>query len=331
MKYTQFIPEHIIFALRFFLFPFVTLVLAKALFELLAFNFLDFNQVLIQRSSELNEFSSAVKLNEMKARLLWLSSVLAYFFINTVFALFIWKALRNLAIKEKLLFIVIAVVITVFEIGYLLNAEPAESPIASIFSFTFDVLSGSGLYTLNQLTVINKTLDVINLLGFMVVPFGLMAGCCIMHDIPTANQRSAEYFLNRSRQLKKLMAGGSAIMVIGVIHMQLWLNWPLALLEEPKAIAQLESLTFLVCQYWGLCYSLIIAALYLPAASYLSDEARLALLQGDNEEAKQDPGVWLKKNNMIFSPLASLPQIIAVIAPMLVGPLGSTLSGLAFF
>ncbi|GFO74306.1 hypothetical protein BPLS_P0922 [Bathymodiolus platifrons methanotrophic gill symbiont] len=62
MKFSRPIPEHILFALRFLLPPFLTLTLAKILFELLAFNFLDLKQSLIQHTSVINEISATVKL-----------------------------------------------------------------------------------------------------------------------------------------------------------------------------------------------------------------------------------------------------------------------------
>jgi len=132
-------------------------------------------------------------------------------------------------------------------------------------------------------------------------------------------------------QLKKLITGGSAVMVIGVIHMQLWLNWPLAFLGGAEDIIQLKSITLLICQYWGVSYSLIIAALYVPSISYLSNQAKLALQQGSDREQRKDPSKWLIENHMMFSPIASLPQILTVIAPMLVGTFGSTLSDLVFY
>ena len=332
MKFSQLIPGHILFALRFLLPPFLTLTLAKILFELLAFNFLDLNQSLIQSAAVIDDISATVKLNEMKARLLWLSSVLVYFFIMAGFGIFIWNTLKNSKTKSTLfLFVVIAGVITAVETSYLLNVESADSPIASIFSFTFDILSGSGLFTSIQLNIVQNTLNAINVVGFMVVPFGMMAACCIMHQIPLTSNKDPEYFLGRSEQLKKLITGGSAVMVIGIIHMQLWLNWPLSFVEETKEIIQLKSVTLLVCQYWGVSYSLIIAAVYLPAQSYLSNQATLSLQQGNDEELKKEPSKWLIENNMMFSLVTSLPQIIAVIAPMLVGSFGSTLSALAFF
>jgi len=332
MNFPRLIPEHVFFALRFFLAPFLTFILAKTLFELLAFNFLDLSQVVNQYISQARDISGAVKINEIKARLLWATSVMVYFFITIGFGAFIWDLLRSSETKLTLLFFtIIAIVISVVETSYLLSVESTVSPIASIFNFTFDTLSGSGYFTLNQLFIVHTTLDIINLISFLVVPFGLVAGCCIMHKIPLTLHKDAEFFLGRSEQLKKLITAGSAVMVIGVIHMQLWLNWPLAFLDGTEKITQLKSITVLICQYWGVSYSLIIAALYIPAASYLSNQAKLALQQEGNREQRQDPSIWLIENHMMFSPITSLPQILTVIAPMLVGTFSSSLSDLVFY
>ena len=72
-----------------------------------------------------------------------------------------------------------------------------------------------------------------------------------MHEIPVPAHQEPEYLLNQSKQLKKLITGGSEVMVIGIIHMQLWLNWPLSFVEEIPEIGQLQSVTLLACKYWG--------------------------------------------------------------------------------
>lgn len=333
MKYSQFFPENIFFTLRFFLPAFLTLILAKTLFELLAFNYLDFNQILIQKTFLPLDSKGqiATQLNEFKARLMWATSAMVYFFIIAGFGGVLWNILKKASTKSVLLFIVIASTITAVETGYLLSVDASASPIASIFSFTFSALSDSARYTATQLLIIHSTLDAINLLSFLVTPFGILAVCCIMHEIPLTLHKDAKYYLGRSELLKKVITGGSAVMVIGIIHMQLWLNWPLSFVGESKEIVQLKSVTLLICQYWGASYSLIIAAVYLPAASYLSDQATQTLLQGNDETLKHNPSKWLNENNMALSPINSLPQILAVLAPLLAGSFGSSLSELVFY
>lgn len=116
MKFSRFFPEHTLFALRIFLPPFLVLVLAKMLFELLAFDFLDLNQILAQSVITVDEVSNNVTLDEFKARLLWLTSVLVYFFIMAGFAVFIWDTLKNSITKSTLwFFIVLASTITAVE------------------------------------------------------------------------------------------------------------------------------------------------------------------------------------------------------------------------
>ena len=85
MKYLKHIPDQTLLTLRFFIPPFLTLVLGKVLFELLAVNSLDLNPYMIKHSYVSNEISTLVKLNETKARLLWVTSVMVYFFYKCEF------------------------------------------------------------------------------------------------------------------------------------------------------------------------------------------------------------------------------------------------------
>ena len=74
------------------------------------------------------------------------------FFIMAGFAVFVWDTLKNSITKSTLwFFIVIASTITAVETIYLSSVVSTNSPIASIFSFTFDAHSSSSLFTTNQL------------------------------------------------------------------------------------------------------------------------------------------------------------------------------------
>lgn len=333
MTLSQLIPKHISFSLRFFLPPFLIFILGNVLFELLAFNFLKLNQTLIYQLPSIDGISTNISLSEMKTRLLWATSVMVYFFIVLRFSVFVWHTLQTSVTKLTLFFfILLASTIFLTETYYLTHISPSESPIASIFHFTFSTLSISGLFTSAELAILKTTLDTLNLTALLIVPFGIVTGCCIMHKIPCTSLKSPTYFLNRSRQLNELIALSSAVMVTGVIHMQLWLSWPISLVPTSDKITQLSSIIFITSQYWGIFYSLIIASFYFPSADYLNHHAKLALLQSDDNELKQNPSAWLKENNMQLSlSSSSLSQIITVIAPMLVGSLGSVLSQLTSF
>lgn len=332
MKFQGIISKDTLYSLRFIIAPFGILYLGKILFELLAFKFPELNLNLIEHFSENREFSSAINFQESKARLLWLTSVLLYFFVSAAFGAFIWHILRQSLTKSTLfLFISIALFFSIFEITYFFLVDPSNSPLATIFRFTFDSLHASGQYSENELKIVYITLSLINLIAILVVPFGILTACCIMHKKHKSSQTTLNDLLSQSKYIKELLAGGSAIMVIGIAHMQLWLNWPLSFLADDNARLQIGAITLAVSQYWGVIYTLTMAAVYLPAAFSLSEQARRIIQSGQNEGTQKNHQLWLKENKMLLSLNDQIPQLVAVIAPMLFGSFGSMLGNIMPF
>ena len=332
MKSQRIISKDSLYALRFIIAPFGVLFLGKVLFELLAFKFPELNLNFIEHFSENRELSSTINFQESKARLLWLTSVLLYFFVSVVFGAFIWNILRQSLTKSTfLLFISIALFFSISEITYFFLVDPSKSPLATIFRFTFDSLHASGQYSENELNIVYITLSLINLIAILVVPFGILTGCCIMHKKQRSSKTTLNDLLRQSQLIKGLLAGGSAIMVIGIAHMQLWLTWPLSLLADNNAHLQIGTITLAVSQYWGVVYTLTMAAIYLPAAFSLTDQARKIIQSGQKEGTKKNPELWLKENKMSFSLHDQIPQLVAVIAPMLFGSFGSMLGDILPF
>ena len=78
----------------------------------------------------------------------------------------------------------------------------------------------------------------------------------------------------------------------------------------------------------GTTFSLLIAALYISGVSYLSGRTA-ALLEVHPEVCEgEKTEEWLRKQGLSFSPLHQIPQILAVFAPILTGPIGSTLTSM---
>ncbi len=329
MKLQQIVSSEVGHGFRFIIAPFVILISGKVLFEFFAFKFPELNQSLIP---QLPQNLSNVSLTETKARLQWLSSVILYFFVVTIFITYIINSFHKTLTKSTFwLFITLILLFSILEILYLLLTEPTTSPIISIFRFTFDSLKASGLYSEYQLGLINTALAIINLLAIIVVPLGIMAGCCVMSKRNTHSESALGKLIHQSKQIKNLLSGGSAVMVIGIVHMQLWFNWPLSLLTDETLHHQIQAITFAVSQYWGLMYTLTMAALYFPAAFYLTAKAKTIILQSTELQAKLDTDKWLAENHMLMSPFSQLPQFITMIAPMLMGSFGTSLAKLIPF
>lgn len=332
MMLSKTISKDTLYALRFIVVPFAVLILGKILFESLAFKFPQLHQNLIAHFPETKQISSTINFQESKARLLWATSVIIYFCVCAVFGAFIWNTLRRSMTRSTLLlFISVALFFSMTEIIYFIQVDLSKSPIATIFLFTFDSLQSSGQYSDNQLNIIRITLSMINLIAIPIVPFGILTGCCIMYKHQRTSNTNLDDLLNQSKHIKELLAGGSAVMVIGIAHMQLWLNWPLSFLPVDNVRQQIEAITLAVSQYWGVLYTLTMAAIYLPAAFSLTEQARGIIKTGQNEDVKKNPELWLAENKMVLSLSTQLPQLVTMIAPMLVGSFGSTLGKIISF
>lgn len=329
MKNQKIAPKGVMNAFQFIIPPFAMLILGKVLFELLAFKFPELNISLIEDFSQNN---ATISFQETKARLQWLTSVLLYFFVNAVFLTFIFNIFwRSISQSALWIFILAAFFYSASEIIYFSLIDSAKSPMASIFRFTFESLKASAQYTEYQLNHIYITTMLINLLAILVVPLGIMAGGCIMYNQIAASNSDLNSLLSQSKHIKDLLVGGSSVMVIGIAHMQLWLNWPLSFLPDDTMRHQIEAITFAVSQYWGVIYTLTMAALYFPAAITLSANAKKLIATGSDEQTKRNPELWLAENKMLLSPYAQLPQLVALIAPMLIGSFGTTLGHLMPF
>ena len=267
MVFKQIPSNEPLYCLRFVIPPFCALILGKVLFELLAFGFPELTQVMIENVSAFDQKSLiATEFGEIRSRLLWITSVVVYLFVCVGFAAFIWQtSTRILFGKTLLLCIGIVVFSVILEMVYLLFiAESSTSPLLSIFDFTYSSLTVSGVYTEHELLVIKIVMDIVNFIAFLVAPLGIVAGGCIMMKYSNVPKLQLAHLRDQSRLMKELLTGGSAVMVIGIIHMKLWFHWPLDLITDTELREELAAITSVISQYWGVAYTLTMVALYLP-------------------------------------------------------------------
>ena len=113
--------------------------------------------------------------------------------------------------------------------------------------------------------------------------------------------------------------------------MQLWLSWPLSLTTDFAGRNGLRQVISTIIQYWGICYSLTIAALYLPIATYLRNKARSFCPTHDLIGGQENSQQWQDANPLIQSATAQIPQIVAILGPMLVGSLSPAMADIFYF
>ncbi len=310
-------------SIKFAIPPLLTILLGKLLFETLAFDFPQLNSPLINKLA-LNETAAStdISLYELKARLLWLSSVLLYFFVNLGFICFLWTVLKKTKQSEFLTLLLITACLACMDLIYFALSKSDRSPLVNIFHFSFDTLSASGLFSPLRLTSIHSVLNIINLLAIVIIPFSIVSGCCIIKQKASDLHQVNKQFL----LLKEFIKGASAILIVGIIHMQLWLSWPLSLSPKLPELEKMKSIIAMIIQYWGICYSLTIAAFYLPVAAHLRHIALEIEYKHDSANINEHNKQLSNTLSLIQPSITQLTQVAVMLGPMLVGTISPALT-----
>lgn len=132
----------------------------------------------------------------------------------------------------------------------------------------------------------------------------------------------------KMKYLRLILYLGTLLLVVTMLLKKSIYQWSLAYTTQEiqsadfarDFIASLLSLD-------GGFYTLVLAAAYFPAALVLQKRARLATDLPIEEPEKEKR---LKEYGMIFTLSESMPKIISILGPVLVGPVGELLKGSLF-
>lgn len=153
----------------------------------------------------------------------------------------------------------------------------------------------------------------------------------------------AKYLALQMRHLRLLLYVGAILLVVITFRHRMTLNWaleylrPMPLLESYPAykyanviFAHLETLTSNIVLATSVLNTLLLAVLYVPSALFLQRRAHaLSRLAASSEQKVGDApwqDEWLNSKHLIFPFKEQLPRVIAILSPLLAGPLGELLN-----
>jgi hypothetical protein len=126
--------------------------------------------------------------------------------------------------------------------------------------------------------------------------------------------------MHRVRLLRPVLYVGAATFVIAVLRLSATHAWGLSYLPPDSDLGKaVASLTTGIVGTMGTVYTLLIGGIYLPAAFIL--RARLRKIAA----TQPDPEAWLASHGMGLSFFQFLPRVLALLGPLLAGPLGELL------
>jgi hypothetical protein len=169
-----------------------------------------------------------------------------------------------------------------------------------------------------SINLYNRLADTLSLTGTL----SLAAAACATLWEHHANDDDEAELVRRINLLKPILYVIAAALAVAVLKFSATLGWAASYLPPESDIGKsVVSLVRGIIASMGTVFTLFVAGVYLPAALLLRARVRKLALR----EKPDDPDGWLKSRGLTLSFPQYLPRVIALLGPLLAGPLGELL------
>jgi hypothetical protein len=203
------------------------------------------------------------------------------------------------------------VLLSILTIGFYRNSE--------WFMAVFEFLLPRGI--IGDLAQAEGILRRINSFGFAVCfLLYLTVSSILFSPVRRANPEGFLDGAQKMKYLRTILYVGTLILVIGMLLIRSVQQWSLAFIERDEQLIKIaENFFSNILAVEGGFFTLLLAAAYLPAAFIVrwQVEQVSGLPQAEAEREKT-----LQNYNLTFSFNDALPKIIAILGPILAGPVG---------
>lgn len=291
-------------------------IVSYGLFEINADSSLNIKTIILNHLEKF-PITHIVAFNEYKARILWLSSCLIS--ITAYIIAVVWSVVIIYRCRQRQhLFKIISLGIglCVMNLWRISTATEHNAMFNNIFSTTYEALASSQLISAVLLGKVFTVIVTINVLAAITPVVILMAICSAITLPSETSERTLAFFTQRVNYLEQGIVIGSMIMLFGIIHMAAWTQWPITILEESPFKKSVLTVLSAIYQFWGVAFSLLLFSLYASAKIYWRSQVCL-LLQHSHPDI--DAASWLQGNGFNLSWQKHIPQISAMLTPLLAG------------
>ena len=197
----------------------------------------------------------------------------------------------------------------------------------AVFGFSYDNLRQAGPQRIGEhlLRYVMVVVSVVNVQALIVPVVALLAACSTLAPPSSGQQPDPRFYASQMKRLKEVLTAASAILVSGILHMGAWLRWPAALVADKAGQEAVLGTALAITLFWGVTFTLMLVATYLPAALLLARRAEALLLERPCEAANLGLDQWLKEHGLFLSLQDHFPQFGLILAPLLASPLSSLL------
>ncbi|MGF1608866.1 MAG: hypothetical protein ACFCUQ_05690 [Kiloniellales bacterium] len=311
--------------------PLTVAVLAQLLFEISAYDLVALGEEVASHLKTMEAPDLAGRLALADGRVLWTLAVFLHLTAGLgLTGLAVTILCRSISLRGLRYFVPIGVVLIVGGVAGFALAAALKSPISGLFSFTYDSLMAMPGVPASFLVAARIEVVLLNVLSIVAPVSGLMAACSTLAPPRNGVRADLSFLASQVKSLKALVVIGSIYMVTGVLHLGVWLRWPGTLVDGDALASQIHDHAMAMSLYWGGAFSVLIAAFYAPAMVALNRRAG-AIIAATMKDSTGGltPRQFLEDHGLSLNVSKQLPQIVAVLAPLLAGPIGAAVVDLA--
>lgn len=255
----------------------------------------------------------------------WATLALVHVCVSVAAAVGAWRVLNERVHgRARRPFTLFAAAVTLAGLAHLAVVDATGAPLSFLFTVTRDALRAAPEVSSVRITMVCAVVTLFNVTSPLVV--ALLTAAAAASALPPVAGWNEATLARRAVQIRRIVALAAAFMVGGVLHMGAWTHWAGATLAAPADVA-LDRVAAAVTIFWGAAFTLMIVGFYLPVASRLVRQADAIMTEaGIPVDARPK---WLTERGLSFHWREQVPQIAAIAAPILAGPLSATLGGLA--
>ena len=265
------------------------------------------------------------EIQDRKSTALKYSGRMTWYFLGEIYlfvciaALAVASILTFQLFPQRPFFWMLVAIILSSIVGLSLYATPAVH--MTIFLAFFEKAITDDVPAIAQIT------NFLNSLGNAAAFSLLFAACATLR--PSDEEIFPEGMKQLSKRMKYLrlvLYAGTLLLVVTILLKKSIYQWSLAYTSQEEQIAEIAgNFVSNLLTIDGGFYTLVLAAVYFPAALVLQ---RRANLLADLPVEEIEKGKKLKEYGLTFSFVESLPRILAILGPLLVGPVGELLTAM---
>lgn len=293
--------------------------LSHSLFDLNLSSSLDLKSIILEALTR-EEVTNLSKTRDYRFRLYWEASVLGS--IVAYLTACVWGIRTYLhcigkTLRHPIIFVgVVTIAAELFRIG---NSGETSAGFNTIFCTTYEALEHSLYVTPDFMAHVTTLIKIINILAISASGI-LLIGICAALTVPDTGRRpSLDLLIERDAAIDQSVLIGSFMMLMGLVHMGCWMDWPVGIWADSDLKAAVMALTASVYEYWGICFSILLLLTY-GGSKWVWKTTVLDVLSANHPDI--DPSAFISDHDLGFRIRRHLPHAVAIVLPVL-----SSLSG----